>query len=123
MMGREQSRERGMTESVQWAVLGTALMLCLLGLVEAGLMLHGRSVAVSAALAGAKAQAALYAAPGAGKLAAASTAAAGGLIDVQVTVTVTSSSVTVQVDGQTPSLTGWMQQRTHAESTRPLEGQ
>jgi len=98
-------------------------MLCLLGLIEAGLMLHGRTVAVSAALTGAKAQAALYAAPGAGRQAAAATAAAGGLIDVQVTVTMTASSVTVQVDGLTPSLVGWAAGHAHAESTRPLEGQ
>jgi len=115
--------ERGLSESVQWAVLGSALLLCLLGLIEAGLMLYGRTVAVSAALAGAKAQAALYAAPDAGRLAASDTALAGGLLNVQVTVTMTASSVTVQVDGAVPSLVGWAAGHAHAESTRPLEGQ
>jgi len=111
-----------MSESVQWAVLGVALIMCLLGLIEAGLMLHGRTVAVSAALAGANAQAALHAPANAGKLAATDIAVAGGLIDVQVTVTKNSRNVTVQVNGVVPGLVGWSSLRTHATSTRPLEG-
>jgi len=107
---------------VQWSVLGVVVLMCLLGLIEAGLLLHGRTVAVSAALAGAKAQSALYAAKGAGTAAATNTAAAGGLTDIRVTVSVASASVTVRVDAIVPSFLGWVTPQVHAESTRPLEG-
>jgi len=107
---------------VQWAVLGVVVLACLLGLIEAGLLLHGRTVAVSAALAGARAQSALYAAQGVGSAAATDIATAGGLTDVRVRVTVGSASVTVEVDAIMPSFIGWVTPAVHAESTRPLEG-
>jgi len=116
------NRQRGMSESVQWAILGTVMIVCLLGLLEAGLLLHGRSVAVSAALAGAKAQARLYAVPGAGVAAATQTATSGGLTNVRVSVTITDTTVTVQVDAQSPSFIGWVAPPVHGQSTRPLEG-
>ena len=123
-MGRRPAARdtRGLSESVQWSVLGVVVLMCLLGLIEAGLLLHGRTVAVSAALAGAKAQSALYAAKGAGTAAATNTAAAGGLTDIRVTVSVASASVTVRVDAIVPSFLGWVTPQVHAESTRPLEG-
>jgi hypothetical protein len=34
--------ERGLSESVQWAVLWPALMLVTLGIIQAGIFLHGR---------------------------------------------------------------------------------
>jgi len=111
-----------MSESVQWAVLGTALLLGVLGLTEAGLMLHGRTVAVSAALAGAQAQAQLNAKATAGAAVATDIAITGGLSDVQVTVVRSSVSVTLRVDASVPSFIGWAVPRVRAESTHPLEG-
>jgi hypothetical protein len=35
--------ERGLSESVQWAVLWPALMLLTLGIIQAGIFLHGRN--------------------------------------------------------------------------------
>ena len=43
--------ERGLSESTQWAVLFTLLMLVTLGLIQAGIVLHGRNVAQRAATA------------------------------------------------------------------------
>ncbi|MDN5565044.1 MAG: pilus assembly protein, partial [Luteococcus sp.] len=49
--------ERGLSESLQWAVLLPVVMLTVLGIIQSGIWLHGRSVAANAALAGAEAQA------------------------------------------------------------------
>lgn len=113
--------QRGMSESVQWAVLGTAFLMCVLGLIEAGTLLHGRTVAVAAALAGAKAQSAVYATDG--RAAAERVASDGGLVGVRVTVREFAGEVAVIVDARVPSLVGWVTPEVHAEATRPLEGQ
>jgi len=113
--------QRGMSESVQWAVLGTAFLVGLLGLVEAGLVLHARTVVVQAALAGADAQAAWRAAPGQGLQTAREVATAGGLTAVQVDVAVSSTGVTVTVQGDGPTLVGWLTPHVKASTTRPLE--
>ena len=114
-------KERGLSESVQWAVLGTTFLACLLGLIEAGLVLHGRNVTVAAALAGASAQAVLGATPEAGRQAASRAAEAGGLADVEVTVSTTAAGVTVRVEGRVPTFLGWVKPQVEAESTRPWE--
>lgn len=59
-----------MSESVQWALILPALMLCVLGIVQAGIFLHARTLVTSAAAAAADAEAALDAPPGAGRAAA-----------------------------------------------------
>ena len=120
--GRPRGGERGLSESVQWAILGTAFLACLLGLIEAGLVLHGRSVAVAAALAGSNAQAVLGAGPAAGAQAAGDVAAAGGLVGVAVTVTPAPGTVTVRVEAKVPTFFGWVTPLVRAESTRPWEG-
>ena len=43
--------ERGLSESTQWAVLFSLLMLLTLGIIQAGIHLHGRNVAQRAATA------------------------------------------------------------------------
>lgn len=49
--------ERGMSESMQWAVLVPVIMLTLLGCIDAGVWLHARSVVQQAALTAAETQA------------------------------------------------------------------
>lgn len=46
--------ERGVSESIQWALLIPALMLVVLGTIQAGVWLHGRNVASQAAAAAAE---------------------------------------------------------------------
>ena len=46
--------ERGVSESTQWALLIPALMLVVLGTIQAGIWLHGRNVASQAASAAAE---------------------------------------------------------------------
>ncbi|SBN42523.1 Hypothetical protein PFR_J18_185 [Propionibacterium freudenreichii] len=54
---RRRRDERGLSESLQWAVLAPVLMLIVLGLIEAGVWLHGRSIVQQAALIAAETQA------------------------------------------------------------------
>jgi len=96
-------------------------MVCVLGLVEAGLLLHARTVAVSAALTGSKTQAAYGAGSGDGLRAAAQVATAGGLSAVTVTVSTSSAGVAVRVDGQAPTMIGLVAPHVHAESISPWE--
>jgi len=111
-----------LSESVQWAALGGAFLAAMLGLIEAGLVMHARSVVVQAALAGAGAQSAWQAAPDAGTTAASEVASAGGLNNVEITVKVSGGDVTVLVRGDAPAIIGWVAPRVQAESTRPMEG-
>lgn len=113
--------QRGLSESVQWAVLGTVALVCLLALMEAAVVLHGRNVAAAAALTGAQAQALLNAQEGVGVQVATQTAASGGLTDIQVVVSVEHGLVTVRVDATVPALTGWTSPHVSAVSTRPME--
>jgi len=113
--------ERGLSESVQWAILGVAFMGCLLALIEGGLWLHGRSVAVAAALAGASAASAWQATPDSGERAALETAAAGGLTGVKVTVTTQDGAILVVVEADTPGFAGWVVPHVRAQAVRPLE--
>jgi len=113
--------DRGLSESVQWAVLGTAVIGCLLALIDAGLWLHGRSVAVAAVIDGASAASSWQASDGDGEAAARATAAAGGLRDVSVTITTQGASVDVLIDAEVPSFIGWATPHVHAHTTRPKE--
>ncbi|MFZ2261164.1 TadE-like protein [Luteococcus japonicus] len=78
--------ERGLSESLQWAVLLPVVMLTVLGIIQSGIWLHGRSVAANAALAGAEAQALSGAGGGTGARVAREVAEHGGLREVQVQV-------------------------------------
>jgi len=121
-MKRGVGDERGLSESAQWAVLGSAVIGALLALVDAGLWLHGRSVAVAAVIDGAAAASSWQAKPGDGEAAARVTAAAGGLADVTVTVTSQPGGVDVVIDANVPSFIGWATPHVHAHATRPKEG-
>jgi len=111
--------QRGISESVQWAILGNAFLLSLLAMVEVGLVWHGRSLAVEAALAGASAQSALRAPSNSGREVAATVATRGGLKNVLVQVDLSGSFVTVVVTGGVATGLGLVP--VHGEATRPLE--
>jgi len=113
--------ERGLSESVQWAVLGAAVVGCLLALIDAGLWLHGRSVAVAAVIDGASVASSWHASAGDGEAVARATAAAGGLTSVFVTVVAQAASVDVIIDAKVPSFIGWATPNVHAHATRPKE--
>jgi len=114
------SDQRGVSESIQWAILGAAFLVSLLAMVEVGLVWHGRSLSTEAALAGANAQSVLRAPAGSGLEAATAVAVAGGLKNVQVQVNLTGTVVTVIVTGSVSTGLGLVTVR--AETRRPLEG-
>lgn len=95
--------QRGLSESVQWAVLTPLLLLVVLGIVHSGIWLHGRNVAANAALAGAEAQSLSGAGSDVGGSVARDVAQRGGLRDVQVSSSRSGGEVVVVVTGRVDS--------------------
>jgi len=95
--------ERGLAESTQWALVLPTLLALILGLVQLGIWLHGRTVAAEAASAAADLRAAGPAAGAEAERVARAIAAKGGLFDVVVTTAEGSTTVTVTVAGRVPA--------------------
>lgn len=93
---------RGMADSLQWAVLTPLLLFTVLGIIQAGVYLQGRSVAQSAAIAAAEEAALVASSPDAGRGLAVSLATRGGLREVTVEVAVAGEDVTAVVSGRPP---------------------
>lgn len=120
-MARRPSPERGASESLQWALLTPVLLLCILGLVQAGVVLHARNTVRHAAMAAAEAQA----------LAGAREQDAAAVVhrmtqrsDVRQVVTTVhrvDGTVTVTVQGKVPLLLGVGSMDAAATATMPLE--
>lgn len=110
-----------MSESVQWALLMPATMLAFLGALQAGLLMHGRNVAVHAAAAATEAESAYAASPGAGSVVAAEVARAGGLGGVVVRVSRSPTEVTVEVSGRRPVLVDLGVAHVTERASAPLE--
>lgn len=94
--------ERGLSQSVQYALIIPVLMLSTLGIIQAGIWVHGRNVAERAADAAADAARGADSAAGAGVSAARQIAAAGGLTQVGVSVSRGPQQVDVTVTGTIP---------------------
>lgn len=112
--------DRGVSESVQWAIILPALLLCVLGLVQAGVVMHGRQVMHTAAAAAADAEAAAGASNGAGAAAARAVAASGGVKDIAVDVKTTGDLVEVTVSGRVATVVdlGLAEVRAHASAPK-----
>ncbi|NNG20536.1 hypothetical protein HJ590_13360 [Naumannella sp. ID2617S] len=113
--------ERGLSESVQWAVITPVLLLTLLGGLQAGLWWHGRNTVLQAAAAAAEAESALGAGHGAGHSAATAVANAGGLSEVSVTVRRGAGRVDVDVSGRVPLLVDLGMSAVTERASAPLE--
>lgn len=113
--------ERGLSESVQWAMLTPVLLFTLLGGLQVGLWWHGRNTVLHAAAAAAEAESALGAGRGAGSEAAASIARSGGLGGVEVSVRRTAVSIEVEVTGRIPLLVDLGMGRVTERASSPLE--
>lgn len=113
--------ERGLSDSVQWAVLVPLTMLLLLGALQVGMLWHGRNTVHHAAAAAAEAESAYLAAPGTGHQSAVRIAAAGGLTDVAVRVTRGSGRVDVEVSATVPVLIDLGMGRVTQRATSPIE--
>jgi Flp pilus assembly protein TadG len=113
--------ERGVSESVQWAVLWPVLMLVTLGIIQAGIFLHGRNVAQRAATAAVDAARGSYGSATDAEHLAEAIASSGGLTEVSVRVQRTGAVVNVDVSGYAPMIFDLDLGGVTATATAPLE--
>jgi len=113
--------ERGVSESVQWAVLWPVLMLVTLGIIQAGIFLHGRNVAQRAATAAVDAARGSYGSATDAEHLAEAIASSGGLTEVSVRVQRTGAVVNVDVSGYSPMIFDLDLGGVTATATAPLE--
>lgn len=109
--------ERGLAESTQWAIVLPTLLAILLGLVQTGVWLYGRTVAVQAAGAAADAAAMGLAI----EPAAAVIAGRGGLTEVTVQASRDGGTVMVTVTGHVPTFFDLGQGRVSGQAVVPVE--
>jgi Flp pilus assembly protein TadG len=96
--------ERGLSESVQWAVLWPALMLLTLGTIQAGIFLHGRNVAQRAATAAVDAARGSYGSAAEAEHLAANIASSGGLKNISVRVQLAGTTASANVSASSPMI-------------------
>jgi Flp pilus assembly protein TadG len=113
--------ERGLSESVQWAVLWPALMLLTLGIIQAGIFLHGRNVAQRAATAAVDAARGSYGSAADAQHLAANIATSGGLKDISVQVQRSGTTVTADVSATAPMIFDLRLGRISETASAPLE--
>src|SRR5215203_4277885 len=112
--------ERGLSESVQWAVLWPLLMLLSLGIIQAGIFLHGRNVAQRATAAVDAARGG-YGSAGDAEQLGARIAGSGGLRNISVRVQRTGSTVTADVWAHPPMIFDLDLGRINETAAAPLE--
>ena len=113
--------ERGLSESVQWAVLWPLLMLLSLGIIQAGIFLHGRNVAQRAATAAVDAARGSYGSAGDAEQLGATIAGSGGLRNISIRVRRTGSTVTAEVTAYPPMIFDLDLGRINETAAAPLE--
>ena len=113
--------ERGLSESVQWAVLWPALMLLTLGIIQAGIFLHGRNVAQRAATAAVDAARGSYGSAAEAEHLAANIASSGGLKNISVRVQRTGTTVSADVSASSPMIFDLRLGRISETATAPME--
>jgi Flp pilus assembly protein TadG len=113
--------ERGLSESVQWAVLWPVLMLVTLGIIQAGIFLHGRNVAQRAATAAVDNARGSYGSVADAQLLATNIANSGGLKNISVRVQRTGMTVTADVSANAPMILDLRLGRIKETATAPLE--
>jgi Flp pilus assembly protein TadG len=113
--------ERGLSESVQWAVLWPALMLLTLGIIQAGIFLHGRNVAQRAATAAVDAARGSYGSADEAEHLAANIASSGGLKNISVRVQRTGTTVSADVSASSAMIFDLRLGRVTETATAPME--
>jgi len=113
--------ERGITESAQFALIWPLLLLVSLGIIQAGIWIHGHNVANRAAHAAADAASGSYGSSAEARQIAEGIARSGGLTDVDVQVSTSSSVAEVSVAGNAPSLLDLPLGRIHETASAPVE--
>jgi Flp pilus assembly protein TadG len=113
--------ERGLTNSLQFAVIIPALMLATFGLIQAGLWLHARNVAAEAVTAAADVARDYNGDSAAARQAANRIAETGGLTAVHLTVDRSATSVSVTMVARPPVIFDLGLGRISESATAPLE--
>jgi Flp pilus assembly protein TadG len=113
--------ERGLSESVQWAVLWPLLMLLTLGIIQAGIFLHGRNVAQRAATAAIDVARGSHGSAADAEHLGESIASSGGLKSVSVRVQRTGTTVTADVSAYPPMIFDLDLGRINETAVAPLE--
>ena len=113
--------ERGLSESVQWAVLWPLLMLLTLGIIQAGIFLHGRNVAQRAATAAVDVARGSYGTAADAEHLGESIASSGGLKSISVRVQRTGTTVTADVSAYPPMIFDLDLGRINETAVAPLE--
>ena len=113
--------ERGITESAQFALIWPLLLLVSLGIIQAGIWIHGHNVANRAAHAAADAASGSYGSSAEARQIAEGIARSGGLTDVVVQVSTSATVAEVAVTGSAPSLLDLPLGRIHETASAPVE--
>ena len=113
--------ERGLSESVQWAVLWPLLMLLTLGIIQAGIFLHGRNVAQRAATAAVDVARGSYGTAADAEHLGESIASSGGLKSISVRVKRTGTTATAEVSAYSPMIFDLDLGRINETAVAPLE--
>lgn len=121
MTGRRPVTDRGMSESVQWALLTPLVLLSVLGLIQAGVLLHARTGVRQAALAAAETQSLLGADSDTASSTAHRVASGADVRDIRTTVVVNPDTVTVTVTGRARVFFDIGQSRVQATAIWPRE--
>jgi Flp pilus assembly protein TadG len=113
--------ERGFSESVQWAILWPLLMLLTLGIIQAGIFLHGRNVAQRAATAAVDAARGSYGSAADAQHVGESIASSGGLRNISVHVQRTGTTATAEISAYAPMIFDLGLGRINETAVAPLE--
>ena len=113
--------DRGMSGSVQWAILVPVILLTVLGAIQVGLWAYGRTVASHAAIAAAEEAALLGASDADARALGTEIASGGGLTDIQVQLVVDANNARATVRGRMPTFVDLGQTRVSEQATRPRE--
>lgn len=113
--------DRGMSGSVQWAILVPVILLTVLGAIQVGLWAYGRTVASHAAIAAAEEAALLGASEADARALGTEIASGGGLTDIQVQLIVDANNARATVRGRMPTFVDLGQTRVSEQATRPRE--
>ncbi len=120
-MGRWRPGERGITQSAQFALIWPMLLLVSLGIIQAGIWVHGHNVAQRAANAAVDTASGSYGSAAEARELAAGIARSGGLTGVDVRVSTSATVVDVTVTGSAPTLLDLPLGRIQETASAPVE--
>lgn len=110
-----------MMESAQFALIWPMLLLVSLGIIQAGIWVHGHNVANRAANAAADVASGSYGSSAEARQVAEGIARSGGLTAVEVSVSAGGTSVEVTVAGAAPTMLDLPLGRIHETASAPVE--